>query len=96
MTAAQTEPDCSGIVEVTLTDARARIYELVDAIADGTFVYLTRNGRRVAAIMPADVAENYERIEDDYWARRSADIDSSDTVPYSQAIAELESEDEQA
>ncbi|MDQ3150655.1 MAG: type II toxin-antitoxin system prevent-host-death family antitoxin [Actinomycetota bacterium] len=44
--------------------------DLIDAVADGEFVYLTRRGRRVAALMPADVAGHHEQIEDDYWARR--------------------------
>lgn len=56
-----------------MSDARSRLAELIDAVRDGEFVYLVRHGERVAALMPADLAENYERIEDDYWARRADD-----------------------
>ena len=57
--------------EVSVSEARSRLAELIDVVRDGEFVYLMRHGQRVAALMPADVAENYERIEDDYWARRA-------------------------
>lgn len=83
-------PDPSGVVEVPATDARAHLYELLDLAEDGRFVYLTRHGRRVAALMPADVAENYERIEDDYWARRAAEAERSEPVAWERAIVDLE------
>lgn len=89
--AAPIEPTPSGVIEVTVTEGRARLPELFDLIADGQFVYFTRHGKRVAALMPHDVAENYERIEDDYWARRAADADRSEPVPWAQALSELES-----
>ena len=57
-------------MELPASEARSRISELLDAVADGEFVYLTRRGKRIAALMPADIAENYEKIEDEYWARR--------------------------
>ncbi len=86
----------SGTREVPVTEARNRMAELIDAVADGEFVYLTRRGRRVAALMPADVAEHYEQIEDDYWARRAAEAHErlsahpEAMVPWDQVIAELE------
>ncbi|WP_019810421.1 hypothetical protein [Saccharomonospora halophila] len=61
---------------------------------DGEFVYLMRHGERVAALMPADVAENYERIEDDYWARRANDARAAieageeDTISWQRYLAE--------
>lgn len=70
--------------------------ELLDAVAAGEFVYLTRRGKRVAALMPPDFAEQYERIEDDYWARRAAEAHErmrghpEATVPWAQVVAELE------
>jgi prevent-host-death family protein len=90
MTAQPVGPEYSGITELPASEARARLSELLDAVADGKFVYLTRHGRRVAALMPADIAENYERIEDDYWAKRADQASASDAVPWDQAIAELE------
>lgn len=88
-----TEPANAGDAwELPATEVRNRMAELLDAVADGTFVYLTRRGKRVAALMPADVAENYERIEDEYWARRAAEAreQAGDAVSWEQAIAALE------
>lgn len=78
------------------TEARNRMAELIDAVVDGEFVYLTRRGKRVAALMPADVAEHYEQIEDEHWARRAAEAherlrkNPDAAVPWDQVIAELE------
>lgn len=36
---------------------------LARSAQDGGFVYLTRDGRRVAAVVPADVAESFEGSE---------------------------------
>ncbi|MGH3318816.1 MAG: type II toxin-antitoxin system Phd/YefM family antitoxin [Streptosporangiaceae bacterium] len=83
--------DEDGTRELPASIARNRISELLDMVDDGEFVYLTRRGRRVAAIMPADIAENYEKIEDEYWARRAAEAERSGTIPWEQAIAGLES-----
>lgn len=82
----------SGPAELPATEARSRWPELIDEVRDGGVVYLTRYGKRIAALVPADVAENYERIEDDYWARRAADAKASggSPVPWGQAVAELE------
>ncbi len=38
---------------------------LVRSARDGGFVYLTRDGRRVAAVVPADIAESLEGGEPD-------------------------------
>lgn len=38
--------------------------EAVDAAAAGQVVYLTRNGQRIAAIVPAEVAEHAEHAGD--------------------------------
>lgn len=91
---ASREENLSGVREVSVTDARGKLAELIDAVRDGEFVYLIRHGERVAALMPADVAENYEQIEDDYWARRAADArraiadGEEGTVSWQQYLAE--------
>lgn len=84
----------SGAYEVPVAEGRNRLPELIEEVRDGGIVYLTRYGKRVAALVPADVAENYERIEDDYWARRAADAGGSGAVPvpWEQAVAELEND----
>ncbi len=84
--------DRTGVRELPASEVRARLPELVEAVRDGEFVYVTRYGKRVAALVPADVAENYERIEDEYWAGRAAEVRRSghDPVPWADAVAELE------
>lgn len=83
-------------VEVPASEARSRISELLDAVADGEFVYLTRRGKRVAALMPADIAENYEKIEDEYWARRASEARArlaageDEVISFDQLVAEAE------
>ncbi len=93
MTAEPLDPaDTADSREVPTSEARARFPELVESARGGEFVYLTRYGNRVAALVPADVAENYERLEDEYWARRASEARASgqDLVPWAEAVAELE------
>lgn len=84
----------SGVREVSVTDARSSLAEIIDAVRDGEFVYLMRHGERVAAVMPADIGENYEQIEDDYWARRADDAKAAiaagdeDTISWQRYLAE--------
>jgi prevent-host-death family protein len=88
--------DEHGVMELPASEARTRISELLDAVADGEFIYLTRRGKRVAALMPADIAENYEKIEDEYWARRAEEARArlaageDDVIPFDQLVAEAE------
>ena len=92
----------SGVIELTASEARSRISELIDVVADGEFVYLTRRGRRVAALMPADIAENYEKIEDEYWARRAAEAKErlaageDEVISFDQLIADAEDAERRA
>jgi len=89
-----TEP--FGVMELPATQARHRMAELIEAVQDGTFVYFTHRGRRVAALMPSDIAEHYEEMEDEHWARRAAEAHErmaahpDAAVPWDQVIAELE------
>ena len=79
-------------VEVTVSHARAHLPELLEEIRDGHTVYLTRYGKRLAALVPAVVGEHLERSEDEYWSKRARDALSSDepSVPWAQVVAELE------
>lgn len=78
------EPDDS--TELPLTDARNRLPELAETtIRDGGIVYLTRYGRRVAAIVPADVAENYERMENAYLSALADEAKTDTEAPLSTA-----------
>ncbi|MGW4528369.1 type II toxin-antitoxin system prevent-host-death family antitoxin [Amycolatopsis sp. NPDC004378] len=85
-------PDVGSVQDVPAPDARKRMPELLEDVRAGGIVYLTKYDRRIAALVPAEMAENIERIEDDYWSRRAAQArtDAGDTVPWDQAVAELE------
>jgi len=86
-----------GEVEVTVTDARGQLPELLDThVRDGEVVYLTRYGRRIGAVVSAEVAERLGEMEDAYWSRRAAEVlaRNEPTVPWHEAVAELEAGDE--
>lgn len=58
--------------EVAMTAFRDHLAETVANIQyDGRRVYLTKAGRRVAAVVPVDEAEMLDRLEDEYFARRA-------------------------
>lgn len=78
------EPDDS--IELSLTDARNRLPELTETtIRDGGIVYLTRYGRRVAALVPPDIAENYQRMEDAYLSALADEARTDTEAPLSTA-----------
>lgn len=49
-----------------------------------------RHGRRIGAIMPADIAERYEDMEDAYWSRRAEEARGDSTRSLESVIADLE------
>jgi prevent-host-death family protein len=56
--------------DLPITDAREHLAEVVNEAAyGGTVTYLTRRGRRLAAVVPIEAAEALERLEDAYLAR---------------------------
>jgi antitoxin (DNA-binding transcriptional repressor) of toxin-antitoxin stability system len=79
-------------IEVTVSHARAHLPELLDDIRDGGIVYLTRYGKRLAALVPPAAAEHLERSEDAYWASRARAAMESDgpAIPWEHVVAELE------
>ena len=82
--------------ELTVTDARTQLAELLDTrVRDGGVVYLTRYGRRVGAVVPADVAEHLDDLEDAYWSARVEHVlaKNEPTVPWPEALARLEADD---
>lgn len=90
-TKAHEAPDYSGVVEIPVSELRDRLGETLDSVdREDTFVYVTRHGRRIGAIMPADIAENYERMEDAYWAQRAEEARGESTRPLGDVIADLE------
>jgi prevent-host-death family protein len=83
-------------VELTVTDARAQLAELLDTrVREGGVVYLTRYGRRIGAVVPAEVAEHLDDIEDAYWSARVHEVLAKDepTVAWPDALARLEAGD---
>lgn len=82
--------------EMTVSDARARLADIVDtARVDHEPVYLTRRGRRVAAVIDADdldrLIEAAEDLADIEAARaaREATAAGEPTIPWEELRAEL-------
>lgn len=81
--------------ELPISDARESLADVVSrAHYAGRITYVTRRGQRLAAIVPAELAEAIERAEDaaDVSAARDAlaRIDAGDTpVPLSDLRDEL-------
>lgn len=81
--------------EVTVTDARARLADVVDeARVRHNPVYLTRRGQRVAAVIDADdldrLIEAAEDLADPEAARLArAEIADEGTIPWEQVKVDL-------
>ena len=81
---------------MTVSDARARLADIVDTARVGHEpVYLTRRGRRVAAVIDADdldrlieAAEDLADIEAARAAREATDA-GEPTIPWDEIRAEL-------
>lgn len=81
-------------IEATVSHTRANLPELLEGVRAGGVVYLTRYGKRLAALVPAAAAEQLERAEDEYWSRRAREAVSLDesSIPWEQVVAELETD----
>ena len=84
-------------IEVTVSHARAHLPELLDEVRDGTTIYLTRYGKRLAALVPAEAAEHLTHLEDTYWSNRATEAENSPDppTPWPDVVAELEAADDQ-
>ncbi|HEX9336260.1 MAG TPA: type II toxin-antitoxin system Phd/YefM family antitoxin [Pseudonocardiaceae bacterium] len=82
-------------VEVSISHARAHLPELLDEVREGATIYLTRYGKRLAALVPAEAAEHLEQLEDTYWSSRANQAANSPDppVPWTEVVAELEAND---
>jgi len=47
--------------DVSVSHARAHLPELIERVRDGETVFLSRYGRRVAALVPVEVARRSKR-----------------------------------
>jgi prevent-host-death family protein len=79
-------------IEVTVSHARANLPELLAEVGSGGVVYLTRYGKRLAALVPPEAAEELARQEDEYWSRRAQTALQADgeSVPWDEVVAESE------
>lgn len=87
---------CGGMSEISVSDARARLADVVDAarVAHDP-VYLTRRGQRVAAVIDAEdldrliaAAEELADIEAAAASRTEMD-DGAPAIPWEQVKADL-------
>jgi prevent-host-death family protein len=79
-------------VEVTVSHARSHLPELLEDVRAGGMVYLTRYGKRLAALVPAESAERLAEQDDEYWSNRASTALRSpgESVSWPQVVAELE------
>ena len=78
--------------ELPIEQAQAHLGEVVeDAERAGEVVYLTRHGRRVAAIVSPRLAAEIEQAEDeaDVAAAQAALDEGGEPIPWEQVKAEL-------
>lgn len=78
--------------EMALTEARRHLADVVNRAAySGEGIYLTRNGRRLAAIVPVEVLDAMEAIEDriDVEAAEESYAEAGNDVTLDQLREEL-------
>lgn len=82
--------------EITVSDARARLADVVDSARVGHDpVYLTRRGRRVAAVIDADDLDGLMAAAEDLADIRAASAaraelaDGGPSIPWDQVKADL-------
>jgi len=78
--------------ELPIEQAQAHLGEVVeDAERAGAVIYLTRHGRRVAAIVSPELAAEIEQAEEeaDIAAARAALDEGGEPIPWEQVKAEL-------
>jgi prevent-host-death family protein len=88
---------CVGMAEMTVTEARARLADVVDeARVAHDPVFLTRRGRRVAAVIDADDLERLIEAAEDLEDIRAADAARAEVaesgvppIPWDQVKADL-------
>ena len=79
--------------EMPIEQAQEHLDQVVeDAGRAGEVIYLTRRGRRVAAIVPPELAAEIEAAEDeaDLAAARAALEEGGEPIPWEQVKAELD------
>ncbi len=85
------------VSEVPISEVSGHLDEVADeSAATGEVIYLTHDGQRLAAIVPADAAEEIEAAEDaaDITAAEAAMAEPGDDIPGEVVWAELGITDE--
>lgn len=96
VTAATPLPEPEDHHDLGITEARDNLADIINKAAyTGSVTYISRRGRRLAAIVSAEDAERLERGEDAYLARLAsealAEIEAgAPTIGWEQLKAELE------
>ena len=67
------EPLPPAETDISVSEARARLADLVAEAESGKVIYLSRHGRRAAAIVPADLPEQVSSERARAFARRFAE-----------------------
>jgi antitoxin (DNA-binding transcriptional repressor) of toxin-antitoxin stability system len=85
-------PYARHVSEMPISEASVHLDEVADeSAATGEVIYLTRDGRRLAAIVPAAAAAEIEAAEDaaDMAAAEAALAEPGDDIPAEEVWAEL-------
>ena len=81
-------------IEVNMSRARTHLPDYVEQVKQGQVLYLTNRGKPLGvALVPSEVAERHQELEDAYWAQRAAEAEASGTVTWDEAILALEGGD---
>ena len=83
--------------DMSVSDLRAHLAEVLnEATYSGTRTYITRAGRRIAAVVPVDEAEMIEEAEDAYLMRLADEAEERQGGrpyrPFAELLAELAAE----
>lgn len=74
---------------VTVREARAHLAEVIDRAEAGETTIVTRNGKRVAALVPVEVLDALDAAADELAAREAEAHRGDPTVGMAELLADL-------
>ncbi|NED92857.1 type II toxin-antitoxin system prevent-host-death family antitoxin [Streptomyces sp. SID11233] len=74
---------------VTVREARTHLAEVIDRAEAGKTTVVTRNGKRVAALVPIDVLDALDAAADELAAREAEAHREDPTVSMGELLADL-------